>query len=164
MTTIWIGIAVAVLFACSAWLSAWSRRNTWGRPAAIVLFALGLPAIAAAGVQSLGQHRPMSMAWEIAAGDHRVLATKMVQGVAIYLYLDTPERFAPWPLQLPWNNANAKRIQELQDSASSDAMGQFLFSYEPSLDVHPPQFHPLPQQPALPPKPEPERAPHYQQI
>jgi hypothetical protein len=66
-------------------------------------------------------------------------------------------------LVLPWDNEAANRIQKLQDEAGSEAKGQFVMRYEPSLDIHAPQFHPLPQPPALPPKIAPAPAPHYQQ-
>jgi hypothetical protein len=161
--TIWLALAVIALFATAAWLAVWSRRDTWARPAAVALLLLGIPTIAAAGIQSLGQHRPLTLAWELAAGDYRVLAAKMVQDEAIYLYLDTPERSAPWPLTLPWDNEMANRIAKLQDEAQGDAKGQFMMTYEPSLNTYGQQFHPLPQPPVLPPKPEQEPAPHLQQ-
>jgi len=106
----WLAVAVMVLFAAAAWLAVWSRRDCWGRPAAVALFLLAAPAIAAAGVQVLGHHRPMSLAWELRPGGHRVLAAKMVQDEAIYLYLDGG-RSEPWPLMLPWDNEAADRIQ-----------------------------------------------------
>jgi hypothetical protein len=161
-TLVWLAIAVLALFAAAAWLAISSRNDRWGRPAAMLLFLLGAPAIAAAGLQVLGHHRPMALAWELTAGDHRVLAVKMVQDEAIYLYLDAG-RSEPWPVLLPWSNEAANRIQKLQDEASPESLGQFIFSYEPSLDVHRPQFHPLPQPRLLPPKPVPDRAPHLEQ-
>jgi len=158
----WLAVAVMVLFAAAAWLAVWSRRDCWGRPAAVALFLLAAPAIAAAGVQVLGHHRPVSLAWELRPGDHRVLAAKMVQDEAIYLYLDGG-RSEPWPLMLPWDNEAADRIQQLQNEARPESHGQFMLRYEPSLDVHAPQFHPLPQPPLLPTKPVPDAAPHLEQ-
>ena len=160
-TLSWLPAPVIVLFAGAAWLAIWSRRDSWGRTAAVVLFLLGLPVIAAAGLHLLGHHRPMALAWEIPAGDHRVLAVKMVQDEAIYIYLDAG-RSEPWPVLLAWSNEAANRIQKLQEEAPPDSHGQFMLRYEPSLDVHGPQFHPLPQPPALPPKPVPDRAPHLE--
>ena len=157
----WLGIGVVTLFAAAAWLAVWSRRDTWARPAAMALFFLGAPAIAASGLQLLGHHRPLAVAWEITAGDHRVLAVKMVQDEAIYVYLDAG-RSEPWPVLLPWSNEAANRIQKLQDEARADSHGQFILRYEPSLDIHGPQFHPLPQPPLLPPKPVPDAAPHFE--
>ena len=161
--TVWLAVAVAVPFALLAWVAIWSRRGTWGRPAAIALFLVSLPMIAAAGVQSLGQHRPLNLAWELPAGDHRVLAVKMIQDQAIYLYLDTPDRLEPWPLVLPWSNETANRLQKLQDEATQEAQGQFVLRYDPSLDVNPRQFHPLPIPQMMPPKPRQQVAPHYEQ-
>ncbi|MFW6028312.1 MAG: hypothetical protein ACOC9Q_02175 [bacterium] len=103
----------------------------------------------------------MALAWELSAGDHRVLAVKMVQDKAIYIYLDAGRR-EPWLLLLPWSNEAANRIQKLQDKAPPDSHGEFMLRYEPSLDVHKPQFHPLPQPPMLPPKPAPSSAPHLE--
>ena len=160
-TLVWLPAMVIALFAAVAWLAIWSRRDGWGRPAAIAVFLLGLPVIAAAGLQLLGHHRPMALAWEIPAGDHRVLAVKMVQDEAIYLYLDAG-RHEPWPVLLAWSNEAANRIQKLQEEGRADSHGQFMLRYEPSLDIHRPQFHPLPQPPALPPKPVPKRAPHLE--
>lgn len=158
---IWLAVAVIALFAAAAWLAAWSRRDTWGRPAAVLLFFFGLPAIAAAGIEALGHHKPLRFAWDLGSGEHRVLAVKMVQDEAIYLYLDDSGRLEPRPLVLPWSNEAANRIQKLQDEAGPEAKGQFLLRYEPSLDVHRPQFHPLPQPPALLPKIAPAPPPHF---
>lgn len=158
----WLAVAIMMLFTAATWLAVWSRRDCWGRPAAVALFLVGTPAIAAAGVQLLGHHRPMAFVWELAPGDHRVLAAKMVQDEAIYLYLDGA-RSEPWPLMLPWDNEAANRIQQLQDKARPESHGQFMLRYEPSLDTHAPQFHPLPQPPLLPPKPIPDVSPHLEQ-
>lgn len=156
-----LAVAILGLFAASTWLAVWSRRDTWGRPAAMGLFLLGVPAITVAGVESLGWHKPMSLAWDLEAGDHRVLAVKMVQDEAIYLYLDDGTRIEPRPLMLPWDNGTANRIQALMDESGPEANGEFMLRYEPSLDISEQQFHPLPQPPVLPPKVAPEPAPHF---
>jgi hypothetical protein len=162
MSPTFLVLAVISLFAAAAWLAVWARRDTWGRSASVGLFLIGIPAIAAAGIQSLGHHRPMSLAWELPAGEHRVLSAKMVQDEAIYLYLDAG-RSEPWPLTLPWDNATANRIGKLQDEAGEGAMGQFLLRYEPSLDLNAQQFHPIPQPQLLPPKPRQQQGQRFEQ-
>ena len=159
----WLSIAVLTLFASAAWLAVWSRRDTWARPAAVLLFLIGIPVVGAAAIESLGWHKPLRLVWDLEPGDHRVLAAKMVQDQGIYLYLDDPVRIEPRPVLLPWDNEAANRIQKLMDEAVPDAQGQFVMRYEPSLDVAAPQFHPLPQPPALPPKPRPERGLEFEQ-
>lgn len=157
---------VTWLFAGLLWLTVvatitivWARRDTWVRHVAPVAMCLTAIYIMYVMMQTLGWHKPYHFA-DLTEGDHRVLAAKMVQDDAIYLYLDSIVR-EPLPLKLPWNNEVANRIQELIDKAHPDSQGQFMMRYEPSLDTHAPQFHPLPQPPALPPKPPQEVVPHY---
>lgn len=161
---VWLSLGVLALFAAEAWLAIWSRRDTWGRLATVLLFLVGLPAIAAVAVESLGWHKPLALVWDLPRGEHRVLAAKLVQDEAIYLYIDDPVRSEPRAIVLPWSNETANRIQKLQDEAGRDANGQFMMRYEPSLDTHAPQFHPLPQPPALPPKPSPPPVPRFDQV
>ena len=164
--TVWLALAVAVLFAAAAWLAIWSRRGTWARPAAIVLFLIGLPMIALTGAHILGHHRPIAIAWELKKGEYLILAVKMIQDKHIYLYLEAPDRLEPWPLVLPWDNATANEIQKAMDGSDgegTDGEGKLVMNYDPSLDDNPLQFHPLPVAPVLPAKPAPQQAPHYEQ-
>jgi hypothetical protein len=121
-----------------------------------------MPTIAVAAIESLGWHRPIDLVWDLDSGDYRVLAAKMVQDKAIYIYIDDDARVEPRPIILPWNNDVANAIQRALDGAPDGAEGQFVMRYEPSLDMSEQQFHPLPQEPALPPKDAPEPATHYQ--
>lgn len=158
MTTM-IFCAVGALVAVLTFMVVWSRKDTWARPASIVLFLAAVPGLAYASVETLGFHRPMKWAWGLEAGDYRVLAAKMVQDVAIYLYIDAPDRDEPWPLELPWSNELADAIAKAQDESKRNGDGdQFMLNFDPSLDLHAPQIHPLPQ-PKLPMPKAPEAAP-----
>ena len=159
---VWLALGVIVLFAGAAWLAIWSRRDTWARPAAVVLFLAAMPTISLAAIESLGWHRPIELVWDLNPGDYRVLAAKMVQDKAIYIYIDDDARLEPRPIILPWNNDTANAIQRALDGAPDGAEGQFVMRYQPSLDMSEQQFHPLPHEPALPSKDAPEPAPHYQ--
>ena len=159
-------VAVVTMFGCAAWLAIWSRKDTWARPAAIVLLLAALPTIAAAGVHTLGHHRPINLAWELGRGEYLILGVKMEQDKAIYLYLEAPDRLEPWPLVLPWDNETANEIQKAMDGSEgegADGEGKMMMNYDPSLDDNPLQFHPLPQHPVLPAKPAPQQAPHFEQ-
>lgn len=160
--TVWLALAIVALFAAAAWLAVWSRSDTWGRSAAVVLFLAAMPTIGLAAVESLGWHRPISLAWDLDGGDYRVLAAKMVQDEAIYIYIDDETRMEPRPLLLPWDNDVANAIQRALDGAPDGAEGEFMMSYEPAIELNQQQFHPVPQAPALPPKPVPEPALNYE--
>ena len=160
--TVWLALGVLTLFAAAAWLAIWSRRDTWGRAAAVVLFLAAMPTIGLAAVESLGWHRPIHLVWDLDGGEYRVLAAKLVQDEAIYIYIDDETRVEPRPLLLPWDNDTANAIQRALDGAPDGSEGEFMMSYEPSIDVNEQQFHPLPQQPVLPPKQVPEPAVHYE--
>lgn len=154
--TVWLALGVLGLFAAAAWLAVWSRRDTWGRTAAMFLFLAAMPTIGLAAVESLGWHRPIQLVWDLDQGDYRVLAAKMVQDEAIYIYVDDESRVEPRPLLLPWDNATANAIQRALDGAPDGAEGEFMMSYEPAIGMNEQQFRPVPQAPALPPKPVPE--------
>lgn len=160
--TVWLALAVIALFAAAAWLAIWSRRDTWGRSAAVVVFLAAVPTVGLAAVESLGWHRPIGLAWDLDEGEYRVLAAKMVQDEAIYIYIDDETRVEPRPLLLPWDNDVANAIQRALDSAPDGAEGEFMMSYEPSIEMNQQQFHPVPQEPALPPKAVPEPALNYE--
>ena len=161
--TVWLALGILALFAAAAWLAIWSRRDTWGRPGAVALFLVAIPTIGLAGVESLGWHRPIDLVWDLDEGDYRVLAAKLVQDQAIYIYVDDATRMEPRPLLLPWDNDTANAIQRALDGAPEGAEGEFMMSYEPSIEMSGQQFHPLPPEPSLPPKEAPEPAFRYEQ-
>jgi hypothetical protein len=150
--TMWLALGVVALFAAAAWLAIWSRRDTWARPAAVALFVAALPTIGLAAIESLGWHRPIELVWDLEEGDYRVLAAKLVQDKAIYIYVDDETRVEPRPLVLPWDNDTANAIQRALDGAPAGSEGEFMMSYEPSINMSEQQFHPAPQEPAPPPK------------
>lgn len=153
--------SILAITAASALFAAWSRHETAVRSLCVGLFLLCFPVLTGVYIETTGTHKNWDHAWDLPEGDSRVIGAKMIQGEGIYLYIDTG-RHAPWPLVLPWDNDMANDIQKEMDEAQPDSNGQFMMRYEPSLDTHAPQFHPLPQPPALPPKPRREQAPHIE--
>lgn len=154
-----LAIGLIALFAGAAWLAIWSRADTKGRAMAMVLFLLGVPAVAAATVETLGHHRPLWTAYDLTAKDYHVLAAVMRQDEAIWLYLVDPGRAEPRPIVIPWSNELADNIQKAMDGAPE---GQFILRYDQSLAT---EFsaHALPQRPEPPAKDEPEPGLTYQQ-
>ena len=152
-----LALAVALLFAALALIAIWSRRADRMRHAALGLFIIGLPLLAAAGLESLSWSRPLWAMWNL-NGDFRVLGAKMIEGVGIYAYVDTDGE--PRAVELPWDNRTAERLQELFDDPANG--GQAMMRFEFSWDTSPPQFYPIPQPPALPPKDAQPTAPHLE--
>ena len=153
-----LSFIVAALFAALAMIAIWSRRADRMRHAAVGLFILGLPLLAAAGLESLSWSRPLWAMWNL-SGDYRVLGAKMIEGVGIYAYVDTDGE--PRAVELPWDNRTAEKLQELFDDPANN--GQAMMRFEFSWDIaRPPTFYPLPNPPALPPKTAAPEAPHLE--
>ena len=150
-------LLVALIFAAMAWLAIWSRRADRMRHAAVALFLLSLPAIAAAGLESLSWSRPIWAMWAL-HGDYRILGAKMIEGEGIYVYVDTDGE--PRAVRLPWDARQAERLQELFDKPENQ--GQAMMKFEFSWDIpRPPTFYDLPQASVLPDKVPEAEAPHF---
>ena len=118
----------------------------------MAVFLLMIPVITGTGFFSLGHPAPWVQTLTVPGGDYRVLGVKMVQDVAIYVWLDFgadhPRYFA-----LPWDNETANQIQALLDRQQNGDGGFTLnIPYEKSLDRNPPQFQPVPQPKMVPDK------------
>lgn len=156
-------IALAAILFFLVHATVWSRRGTWARPAAIVILFITLPLFAAAYVESMGFHRPINLAWGLKKAEIQIIGIKLVQDKAIYLYADDPSREEPRPLSLPWSNEVADKLAKLADQSQQEGGdGTFMFRFDPSLDVNANQFHPMPQQKAMPPKEVPPEPRFYQ--
>lgn len=144
---LYLFLAIGIGMAIFAWLTIWSRRELRVRGLAVLLlllWALALPLIA---VETLGWHRPSWAAWRL-NGEEMVIGSKMVEGQAIYLYLETGE-LEPRAIKLPWSTSVAQALQDaLRESQRRGRRGAIM-EFNWSWDQNGPQFHPLPQ-PALP--------------
>lgn len=155
MTTVSILAAILVIyFASLAWLAIWSRRADKMRRVAVGLFLLGIPLLAGASLEALSWPRPIWAMWDL-SGEYRVLGAKMVEGEAIYAYVDTDGE--PRSVKLPWSNKTAEELQALFDDPANG--GQAMMRFDFSLDESPPSFWPVPQI-ADPPKIAATEAPH----
>ncbi len=156
-----LAILAVALGASLASATIWSRKNSWVRGAAVAGWLALMPLVVGSAFFSLGHPAPWVQAVNVPGGKYMVLGVKMVQDVAIYVWIDFgaehPRYFA-----LPWDNATADDLQGLLDRQRRGG-GDFEMEipYEWSLDQNPPQFHPLPQPQMVPNKPleetEPER-------
>lgn len=157
----WNALAIVVVLSALAHIAVWSRRDTWGRFAAIVVLLVGIPTVGYAMAETLGRHRPVEL-WGTPTGTLHVIAAVMRQDEAIWLYVIAPGRSEPLPLSLPWSNETAQKIQEALDGAPEGREGQFLLSFN-DTEGGEINAHALPQ-PAQPPvKDEPDAGLVYEQ-
>lgn len=139
----------------------WSRKDTWMRGAAVGGFFLLTPVIAGASLYARSHPAPYIPVVTAPAGEYLVLGVKMVQDEAIYIWLDFGERH-PRYFALPWDNETASQLQGMLDAQRTGRIPGFRMAipYEPSWNINPPQFHPLPQ-PIIPiPKERQREEPH----
>lgn len=149
------GLATAVV---------WSRKNTWVRGAAVAIYFALMPLVVGSAFFSLGHPAPWVQMVTVPGGKYLVLGVKMVQDVAIYVWLDFGEEH-PRYFAMPWDNATADKMQEMLDAQRRGEIPGFELEipYEWSWDENPPQFHPLPQPRRVPDKPLEETEPeHYE--
>lgn len=143
----WIFLFIAAGMASFALATVWARRENKVRFATVLTLVLWLPMLAWASTEVLGWHKPLWAAWRV-SGEGRILAQKLVRGVAIYLYVDVG-RGEPRAIELPWSDRTAEALQKaLRESRRRRRRGAML-KFDWSWDNNPPQFHPLPQ-PQLP--------------
>lgn len=132
----------------------WSRRETKMRVLTLVSFLAFMPAVAGVGFFAMSHPAPWLQTITVPGGDYTVLGVKMVQDVAIYVWLDFGKNH-PRYFALPWDNKTADQLQGLSDQQKyGDIPGfKMVIPYEWSWDKSPPQFHPLPQPKMMPDKP-----------
>ncbi len=154
------GLAALAIAAGLTTATIWSRRQTAMRGAALAAFLVLMPAIVGVGFFAMSHPAPWLQTITVPGGKYTVLGVKMVQDVAIYVWLDFgaehPRYFA-----LPWSNKTADELQGMLDAQRyGDIPGfELKIPYEWSWDDNPPQFHPLPQPKRMPDKLEPQTEP-----
>lgn len=152
-------LAVAALFALLAWLAIWSRWKDAMRHVAVGAFLAGLPLVAWAFLETLSWARPLWAMYDLPP-ETRVLAAKMIEGEAIYVWLDVGGG-QPRAVALPWDTGQAKSLQDLFDDPKNG--NQAILRYEWSWERRAPlAFYPPPQPPVLPPKEPEEAVPHLE--
>lgn len=154
MTTVLVVFAmITLLFGLSAWAAAYARRQTWARPLALTVFVVMSPLLMLGALESMGWNKPTWAAWDM-GGDFLVLGSKIIEGEAIYLYVDLQDGGEPRALQLPWDENTAKELRELLMDPENNGMA--IMRYEWSWDSSGAQFHPMPQPLFMPPKDAPD--------
>lgn len=108
----------------------------------------------------LGKPKPTGLAWWSDNGaEATVLASRIEEDEAIYLWLQLPDVSEPRAYVLPWNRDAAEELQDAEREAQENGTQlKMRLPFEPSLEDRERKFYALPQ-PALPRKPHPGPGP-----
>jgi hypothetical protein len=143
----------AVLAAALSLISIWAPRRLPIKGTALATSVLFLPLGYASLVDLLSKPKPVDMEWWLSsAAEAEVLASRLVEGEGIYLWLQLPEVAEPRAYVLPWDRGSAEELQQATREAEREGDGvQMRLPFEPSLEEREPRFYARPQ-PAPPPK------------
>ena len=146
-------VVAAALVALLSLISIWAPRRLAIKSAALATAVLFLPVSYAALVDLLSKPKPVDLEWlQSDAAQAEVLASRLVEDEAIYLWLQLPDVAEPRAYVLPWDRGSAEQLQRAMREAEQNGGGvQMRLPFEPSLEEREPKFYALPQ-PALPPK------------
>ena len=156
-----IGAALAALLSL---ISIWAPRRLAIKGTALTTAVLFLPVSYAALVDLLSKPKPVDLEWwQSEAAEAEVLASRLVEDEAIYLWLQLPDLAEPRAYVLPWDRGSAEQLQQAMREAEQNGSGVHMrVPFEPSLEDREPKFYALPQ-PALPPKDAVEPPPEFYQ-
>jgi hypothetical protein len=154
----------AALVALLSLISIWAPRRLAVKSTALTTAVLFLPLSYAALVDLLSKPKPVDLEWwQSDAAEAEVLASRLVEDEAIYLWLQLPELAEPRAYVLAWDRASAEELQNATREAERQGGGvQMRVPFEPSLEDREPRFYAQPQ-PALPPKDVVEPPPEFYQ-
>jgi len=117
LLTILVVVMVALVAALAA-LAIWAPRKARIRAIALVLTAALLPLGYAGFAALLSRPKPASIEWaKRKMPQATVLASYLVEGKAIYLWLKLPGAKAPRFYQFPWSRKLAQRLVRAQQAA-----------------------------------------------
>ena len=146
-------VGAAALAAILGLIGIWAPRRLAIKGAALATAALFMPFAYACLVQLLSKPKPVDLEWwQSDAAEAEVLASRLVEDEAIYLWLQLPDVAEPRAYVLPWDRAGAEQLQQAMREAEQQGGGvQMRLPFEPSLEERERKFY-APPQPALPPK------------
>lgn len=152
----------ACLAAILAQISLWSPRKLWIKVSALVTMALFLPVAYISMVDLLSRPKPIEIEWiEFDLAEAAVLSHRMVEDVAIYLWLGIEGADEPRSYVLPWSRETAEQLQDAQRAAQSEGTGvRMKQPFEQSWDERERRFYAAPQAP----RPAKQQPPHNPMI
>jgi len=141
-----LGILAAIL----ANIALWSPRRLRVKLAALAVTAVFLPAGYYGLTEMLSRPKPVDFEWARRnVREATVLASHMVEGKAIYLWLGIPDSPTPRAYVLPWSEQAARQLHDAGRMAEqAGTQVQMRKPFENSLDRREQVFYAPPQPPA----------------
>ena len=135
-------VVAAALVAVLSLISIWAPRRLAIKSAALATAVQFLPVSYAALVDLLSKPKPVDLEWlQSDAAQAEVLASRLVEDEAIYLWLQLPDVAEPRAYVLPWDRGSAEQLQQAMREAEQNGGGvQMRLPFEPSLEVREPKF------------------------
>lgn len=155
-----LGVAAGALAAILVNIAIWAPRRLWIKLAALTTAACLLPVAYAGFAELLGRPKPVELQWsggEQAAAT--VLAARMREGEAIYLWVGFDDLSEPRSFVMPWSEAMARQLHGARGEAEKGGMEvRVRLPLEADLREDEPLFYAQPQK-APTPKAQPSDSP-----
>ncbi len=146
-------VGVVALVSSLGGIAIWARRPAPIKVVALILSALLIVTTYAGFIELLGRPKPAALEFVANVEEATVLGAKLLEGEAIYLWLQLAGESAPRSYVLPWNNDQAVQLQEAMREADSEGSAVQIRGPLRSLSMtDEPAFYAQPR-PKLPTKP-----------
>lgn len=147
-----LGIACGLLAAVLVNIAIWAPRRLWIKLAALATAASFLPVAYLGFAELLGRPKPAELDWSRSdQGEATVLASRLREGEAIYLWLGFEGLGEPRSFVLPWNEAMARELHGAQGEArDSGGEVRVRLPLKSDLTREEPLFYAAPQPPLEP--------------
>lgn len=147
-----LGVSSGVLAAVLVNIAIWAPRRLWIKLAALATAACFLPVAYLGFAELLGRPKPAELDWSLSDQDEAtVLAARIREGEAIYLWLGFKNEGEPLSFVLPWNEALARELYSAQGEAQENG-GEVRarLPLNSDLTTDDPLFYAAPQPPPQP--------------
>ncbi|MCH8181783.1 MAG: hypothetical protein IID55_01225 [Proteobacteria bacterium] len=143
-------VGIVVFVTALAGITIWSPRRMSVKVSALALSALLMASSYGGFLELMGRPKPASLEWLSQVEEATVVAVRMREGEAIYLWLELETPSEPRSYVIPWNAEEARQLQDAMREAESNGGEVRMrepFSDRPQTDQ--PMFYAQPQ--AIPP-------------
>ncbi len=113
-------VAVVALVSGLGGIAIWAQRPLPLKVVALILSALLIVTTYAGSLELLGRPKPATLELVANVEEATVLSAKLLEGEAIYLWLQLVGETEPRSYVLPWSQEQAEQLQEAMREAESE--------------------------------------------